>query len=132
MSTSDGGHDYLASERIRAAMRRASAFAESGARDMKVHFLKYFNAVAAAIPPPVRGVLLGLFVGSVPFLRSWFVAKDGWANFAWKAASMLGSAAVPFSTMMMGVNVYYSLRVLFFSKWGSKPVVSLPWRSRFL
>jgi hypothetical protein len=60
----------------------------------------------------VRGVLLGLFVGSVPFLRSWFVAKDGWANFAWKAAAMMGSAAVPFSTMMMGVNVYYSLKVL--------------------
>jgi predicted permease len=113
MSTSDGGHDYVASERIRAAMRRASALAESGARDMKVTCFKYFNLVAGAIPPPVRGVLLGLFVGSVPFLRSWFVAKEGWANFAWKAAAMLGSAAVPFSTMMMGVNVYYSLKVLF-------------------
>ena len=31
MGTSDGGHDYLASERIRAAMRRASARVESGA-----------------------------------------------------------------------------------------------------
>jgi predicted permease len=113
MGTSDGGHDYLASERIRAAMRRASALAESGAHDIKVLLLKYFNIVAGAIPPPVRGVLLGIFVGSVPFLRAWFVAKDGWANFAWKAAAMLGSAAVPFSTMMMGVNVYYSLKVLF-------------------
>jgi predicted permease len=112
MGTSDGGHDYLASERIHAAMRRASALAESGARDLKVMLLKIFHQVADAIPPPVRGVLLGLVVGSVPFLRSWFVSKDGWANFAWKAASMMGSAAVPFSTMMMGVNVYYSLKVL--------------------
>jgi predicted permease len=112
MGTSDGGHDYLATERIRAAMRRATALAESSAHDLKVKALKFFHKVADAIPPPVRGVLLGLFVGSVPFLRSWFVAKDGWANFAWKAAAMMGSAAVPFSTMMMGVNVYYSLKVL--------------------
>jgi predicted permease len=109
MGTSDGGHDYVASQRIRAAVRRASALAESGAHDC----MKYANKVADAIPPPVRGVLLGMFVGSVPFLRSWFVAKDGWANFAWKAADMLGKAAVPFSTMMMGVNVYFSLKVLF-------------------
>ena len=113
MGTSDGGHDYLASERIRAAMRRASARVESGAHDLKVIVMKYINRIADAIPPPVRGVLLGLLVGSVPFLRSWFVAKNGWANFAWKAAQMLGQAAVPFSTMMMGVNVYYSLKVLF-------------------
>jgi len=113
MGTSDGGHDYLASERLRAAVRRASALVESGAHDIKVTAFKYFSKIADAIPPPVRGVLLGLIVGSVPFLRSWFVAKDGWANFAWKAAQMLGQAAVPFSTMMMGVNVYYSLKVLF-------------------
>jgi predicted permease len=129
MGTADDGHDYLVAERgrrvsieaedkepasegIRAAMRRASALAESGARDLKVIFLKSFHKIADAIPPPVRGVLLGLFVGSVPFLRAWFVAKDGWANFAWKAAAMAGAAAVPFSTMMMGVNVYYSLKVL--------------------
>jgi auxin efflux carrier family protein len=109
MGTSDGGHDYVSSQRIRAAVRRASALAESSAHDC----MKYANKVADAIPPPVRGVLLGMFVGSVPFLRSWFVAKDGWANFAWKAADMLGKAAVPFSTMMMGVNVYFSLKVLF-------------------
>jgi predicted permease len=112
MGTSDGGHDYLAADRFRSVMRRASVLAESGVHDAKILFLRYLNKVADAIPPPVRGVLLGLFVGSVPFLRSWFVEKDGWANFIWKAAAMMGSAAVPFSTMMMGVNVYYSLKVL--------------------
>ncbi|KAM0833255.1 hypothetical protein ACQ4PT_064370 [Festuca glaucescens] len=67
--------------------------------------------------PPTVGAVLGFVVGVVPWLRSTFVGNDAPLRVVQDSLKLLGDAAVPCVTLILGGNLTKGVRKTTVSRW---------------
>ncbi|KAM0887475.1 hypothetical protein ACQ4PT_029019 [Festuca glaucescens] len=67
--------------------------------------------------PPTIGAVLGFVVGVVPWLRSTFVGNDAPLRVVQDSLKLLGDAAVPCVTLILGGNLTKGVRKTTVSRW---------------